>query len=283
MAYLDRGDGTGEALVGMLRPGRAAAHTARDNIAVLEQALAQLPPLPSAVRVVVRGDQALATHKFIDHVTGNTDLGFSVSYPVTDAIKEVVRRLGDDAWEPAIRQDGQIREGAGLVELTGHIALSRWPHDTRLIVRREPLHPGAQQTIDDIDGFRFTAMITNQPGDPVTLECRHRARARVEDRIREAKDLGLRKLPLETFDRNHLWVQLVLVAQDLLTFTKLVCLEGELRIAEASTLRHRLLHVAARITHSGRRTYLRIVATWPWTTQLVEGFRHLDRCLAATT
>ncbi len=168
-----------------------------------------------------------------------------------------------------------------MVEVTGQIDLPTWPQDTRLIVRREPLHPGAQQTIDDIDGFRFTAMITDQNGDPVNLERRHRARARVEDRIREAKDLGLRKLPLETFARNALWVQLVMIAHDLLTFTKLLCCDEELRIAEPKTLRHRLLHVAARVVRHGRQTFVRIAAHWPWKHHLVEAFARLDRLLAA--
>lgn len=282
MAYLDRGDGTGEALVGMLRSGRRPAHVAADNIAVLDAALAQLPDLPDDLGMVVRGDQALATHRFIDHAVA-CDVGFSVSYPVIDAIKDVIRTLPDDVWEPALRQDGSVRDGAGVVELTGHIKLDRWPDTTRLIVRREPLHPGAQQTIDDIDGFRFTALITDQSGDPTILECRHRARARIEDRIREAKDLGLRKLPLETFDRNDLWVQLVLVAHDLLTFTKLVCLDGDLQLAEPVTLRHRLMHVPARVVRHARRTYIRIAQRWPWTDQLVDAFARLDRLLPAAT
>jgi hypothetical protein len=46
-----------------------------------------------------------------------------------------------------------------------------------------PLHPGAQQTIDDLDGCRFTAVLTDPAEvDIVALERRHRARA--EDRIR---------------------------------------------------------------------------------------------------
>lgn len=282
MAYLDRGDGTGEALVGMLRSGRRPAHVAADNIAVLDAALDQLPDLPDDLELVVRGDQALATHRFIDHAVA-CDVGFSVSYPVIDAIKEAIRELDDDAWRSALRQDGTVRDGAGVVELTGQVELNRWPDRTRLIVRREPLHPGAQQTIDDIDGFRFTALITDQPGNATDLECRHRARARVEDRIREAKDLGLRKLPLETFDRNHLWVQLVLAAHDLITFTKLVCLDGDLQLAEPVTLRHRLLHVPARVVRHARRTYTRIAQHWPWTDQLVNAFARLDRLLPAPT
>jgi hypothetical protein len=40
-------------------------------------------------------------------------------------------------------------------------------------------------------------------------------------------------------------------------------------------LRYRLLHVAARITRSGRRTRLRIAENWPWATDLVNAFTRL--------
>ena len=42
-AWLDRGDGTGEPLAAVLRPGNAAANTAADQIDVVDLALVQLP------------------------------------------------------------------------------------------------------------------------------------------------------------------------------------------------------------------------------------------------
>ncbi|MQA17531.1 MAG: hypothetical protein GEV09_26595 [Pseudonocardiaceae bacterium] len=66
-----------------------------------------------------------------------------------------------------------------MVEITDQLTLAQWPAGARVLVRREPLHPGAQQTFDDIDGYRFTALLTDQPdGDIVVLEQRHRARPR---------------------------------------------------------------------------------------------------------
>ena len=53
MAYLDA---TGEALAGVLRPGDAGANTAADHIAVLDDALAQIPVDPHRVEVTVRTD-----------------------------------------------------------------------------------------------------------------------------------------------------------------------------------------------------------------------------------
>ena len=56
LAFVDHGaGGTGEPLAGMLRPGRANANDAADQIAVLDAALAQLPEQVRS-RVLVRGD-----------------------------------------------------------------------------------------------------------------------------------------------------------------------------------------------------------------------------------
>jgi hypothetical protein len=50
---------------------------------------------------------------------------------------------------------------------------------------------------------------------------------------------------------------------------------GDLTAAEPKKLRYRLLHVAARITRSGRRTRLRIATQWPWAADLVSAFARL--------
>lgn len=66
-----------------------------------------------------------------------------------------------------------------------------------MIVRRERPHPGAQLSFTDHDGYRFQAILTDQADQAdqeiAIIECRHRQRARVEDRIRDDKDTGLAK------------------------------------------------------------------------------------------
>ena len=76
LAFVDHGDGgTGEPLVGMLRPGRANANTAADQIAVLDAALAQRPE-PLRSRVLVRGDSGSGVQPLLWHVH---DLGLAYS------------------------------------------------------------------------------------------------------------------------------------------------------------------------------------------------------------
>lgn len=87
----------------------------------------------------------------------------------------------------------------------------------RLIVRKERPHPGAQLRFTDSDGMRLTCFATNTTGTPIAqLELRHRQRARAEDRIRAARDTGLRNLPLHDAAQNQVRLEIVQLALDLL-------------------------------------------------------------------
>jgi hypothetical protein len=150
-----------------------------------------------------------------------------------------------------------------------------------VIVRRERPHPGAQIRFTDGAGHRFTAFVTDTPpGGPARqladLEVRHRAHARVETAVRCGKDTGMANLPFHSFAANSAWLEVALTGQDLLTWTKLICLtDTALARAEPATLRYALLHVAARVTTSARRTRLRIDADWPWAGELLGTFTRL--------
>ena len=153
--------------------------------------------------------------------------------------------------------------------------LSGWPTGTRLILRKERPHPGAQLRFTDSDGHRVTGFITDTPdgvvpGQLAGLELRHRQHARVEDRIREAKATGLRNLPFHSFDANTAWLEIVMTATDLVAWAKLIGFADhpDLARCEIDTFRYRVLHVAARITRGGRRTRLHIDATWRWATAI---------------
>ena len=105
------------------------------------------------------------------------------------------------AWQVALDADGDVREHADVAELTGLLdptLLAGWPPGMRVIVRREHPHPGAPLTLfEHRDGWRYQAFVTNtESGQLAFLEARHRAHARVEDRIRHAKDTGLGRLPV---------------------------------------------------------------------------------------
>jgi Transposase DDE domain group 1 len=270
--YLDE---TGEALAAILRPGNAGSNTAADHFAVLALALEQLPAEDLGREILVRTDSGGATHAFTADCR-DAGIRFSVGYELNDTVRSAILALPQAAWVPAIDADGRRREGAWVAELTDHLDLSAWPEGSRLICRRERPHPGAQFEIFDEHGYRHTCVLTDQDGaDLAALELRHRGRARVEDSIRAGKDTGMRNLPHHAFEHNQTWLELSLIAQDLLCWMKLICLDGQLATAEPKRLRHRLLHVAGRVVRHGRRTRLRLQADWPWAQRLAAAFARL--------
>jgi hypothetical protein len=271
-------DATGEALAARLRPGNAGANTVADHLGVLDDAVAQLPPEVAAGHrsgdpaelvtrpVVVRADSAGCTHGFVEGCR-DRNIGFAVvarsNRQVAAAISRTYTETDPGRWAPARRQGGQVRDGAQVAELTDLVDLAHWPDGTRLIVRREPLHAGAQHSLFPSTEFRYWGHYTDQPGDPVTLDATMRAHAHVEDHIRRLKDSGLCRFPFRDLDANRAWLATVCFAGDLVRWFQLLCLTGPLARAEPKTLRWRLWHAPARLIHHARRDIVRILDGWP--------------------
>jgi hypothetical protein len=289
LAFLDRPEVSGgEALAGLLRPGNAGSNTAADHVTVLKAALAALPEHarprpgdPDSVRVVARSDSAGATHVFAK-ACRKRGVWFSFGFPVDTRIQAIVDQVPDDCWEPAIESDGGIRDGAWVVEVTGMLDLSTWPEGSQVILRAERPHPGAQLTFTDADGHRITAVITDIPdrvipGQTAGRELNHRQHARVEDRIREAKNTGLRNLPCRGWEENVAWLETLLTATDLVCWTKILGFTSTpvLAHAEIATFRNLVLHVAARLTRSARQIRLRLDRTRTHAQAIADAWRRI--------
>jgi hypothetical protein len=277
-------DATGEALAATLRPGNAAAGSAADHVTLLDAALAQLPVDPTSNEVIARTDSAGASHGFVD-ACRQRGVRFVVGHRLTAELARLVIDLPQNRWMSTISADGSEERDAGVVaEVTDHVDLGLWPEGTRMLVRREEPHPGAQLTFSDIDGYRYQLFITDHPDDDVAfLEALYRGRGRCERRICDVKDTGLKNLPSASFAINEVWLNLVLMATDLLAWMRGLCLEGALQTAEPKRLRYTLLHSAGILVRSARRTTLRIAAGWPWADDLVAAFARLPGWTSVTT
>jgi hypothetical protein len=275
---------TGEVLAGMFRAGNAGANCAADHVVVLGAAIEQLPaqwrqghqpgddPACAIRTLLVRTDSAGASHWFAEECR-DRNLGFCLGYWIDGRVRDALLLVQEEDWVPARDAHGRVRGGAQVVEITHLVNLDAWPEGTRLIVRRERPHPGAQLSLfDTIEGLRHTCFITDTPGDNLaTLDLRHRRRGRAEQIIRDTKACGLAHLPFDGAANNDRWMQLTFCANDLLCWARRISLTGPLRHATPKTIRHRLLHVAARI--SPRR--LRLDTTWPWAPDLLNAINHL--------
>jgi hypothetical protein len=278
--FVDHGEhGTGEALALDLRPGKASPWNSADHLTTLDAALAQLPDSERG-QVLVRADTGACSKVFLHHIT---DLGleYSIGFQAQDTVKAAIEAIPEQAWRAAVDGNGEPREGAQVAELTAWMPApvtqnraSRpgpkdWPDGMRVIARRERPHPGAQLRLTDHNGWRVICFATNtrRPGWTLAaLEVRHRQRARCEDRIRGLKDTGLRNLPFHDYAKNRIWMEVVALAADLLTWTQTLAWSAHepARRWEPKRLRFRILAVAGRIIHGQRRKRLRLPRDWPW-------------------
>ena len=285
LAYLD---GTGEALAGLLRPGNAGSGTAADHITVLNDALDQLPINPDPIEagsdrseVIVRSDSAGWSHKFVNHCQAR-HVNFVIGHHLTVDIANVLVTVPKRSWQPAISADGSDwRDHAEVAEIT-HLVTNifdtsrTWPPGLRVIARRELPHPGAQLTFTDVDGHRFQVFVTDlDDPDIAYLEALYRGRGRVERQICDTKATGLTNLPSHSFAINHAWLQLTLIAHDLLAWSRHLIFDNELATAEPKRLRYCLFHTAGHLVTTGRQRFCRLSSDWPWTSALVDAFDRL--------
>ena len=178
---LDRGDGTGEALAGILRPGNAGSNAVADHVEVVDLALAQLPAAARDQPIVVRADTAGATHGFTRWLR-ERGIGFSVGLPATEQVRAAVLAVAADAWQPAVDADGTARQGAEVAELAT-LDLSGWPEGSRAICRREA--PTRRATVVH---RRRRAPLPGRPDRPARPRHRHPGAAPPPARPRRGPD-----------------------------------------------------------------------------------------------
>ncbi len=281
-------DATGEVLAALLRPGNAGTTTVVDHLAVLDAAVAQLPAEVAAghhpgddaslVRrqLRVRTDSAGCSSGFVWGCRAR-NISFAVVARSNDQVHAAISRvLADEGrWSAALHQDGQQREGAAVAELTDLVDLSSWPPGTRLIVRREPLHPGAQQSLFPSLAYRYWGHYTDAQGDPVSLDVAMRAHAHIEDTVRRLRDSGFERFPFVDLDANRAWLALVCFADALVRWFQLLCCSGRLAAAEPKTLRWSFWHSPGRLVRTAGRWVVRILDGWPTADTLIEAHRRI--------
>ena len=230
------------------------------------------------------------------------NIGFSFVARSSDGIAEALSHIpvDDIRWQPAlpqripaqhnnpntagvdnpeegldaVRSDNKTEDlepkpvRAHVIELTDHVKAYRWPEGLRLVIRREPLHPGAKRSLFDSEGYRYWGHWTDQPQPAPESDRDMRAHARVENHIARVKDHGGSRFPFAKFAPNRLWLHIVALADTLVRWFQKLSLPKHhpLTRAKPKTLRWNLWHIPGIITRHSRQTILRIPTTWPTAT-----------------
>jgi hypothetical protein len=212
------------------------------------------------------------------------NIGFQVVARRKTAVSAAVAAANsdDDRWVKALDQDGTPaapNDGGDKVamvcDVTDLVDLTGWPERTRLIIRREPLHPGAQQSLLPDLEYRFWGHYTDSEDDPAELDREMRAHAHVEDHIGRLKDSGLERFPFTDFAANQAWLQVVCWAADLVRWFQLLCVTGPLTQALPKRMRWQFWHAPARIIRKARGDIIRILDGWPTADDILAAYRNI--------
>ena len=281
-------DATGEVLSGVLRPGNAGVTTVADHLGVLDQAIAQLPeaiasghrvgdaPEAGKSAVVVRADSAGCSEGFLAGCRERNITFFVTARSNAQVTGAICDAVGiDQAWEEARTQAGEPRDGASVCELTSLITDHKLPAGTRFIVRREPLHPGAQRSLFPSLEFRYWGFYTDATGTPVELDVTMRAHAHVESHIQRLKDSGLDRMPFTSFEANATWMMTVAISADLVRWFQLLCFDGSWVDARPKAMRWGIFHAPGRLIRRSRQRVVRIIDGWPGTEALLHAYERI--------
>jgi Transposase DDE domain group 1 len=254
---------TGEWLHGKLRNGRA--HASNGSKRFLAECLRRVP---DGARVFLRADEGFWGQDFLAELE-QREITYAVGAPQIASVKARIAAIPAGDWRPS-----SYRAGSEVARFDWQP--KTWERARCFIVRRDPIEAGEQLSLDSGD-YHYYVLVTNDlERGADELESWHRAKANVENRIKEAKlGLGLDNLPCRGFHANWAYLLVTLLAYNLLCWLKLLALPERERASYAKRLRFRFIAVAATVGRSGRRLILRLAAGYPLLHDFVAALQRL--------
>jgi len=253
---------TGEWLHAKLRNGHAAASTGAKRF------LAEcLDRVPAEAHICLRADEGFYGQDFLAALE-QREITYAVGAPLLASVRTRIGEIAEADWQPS-----SYRAGSQVASVVWQP--KTWKRQRRFIVRRDPVAQGEQLTLEGREWHYWVLVTNDEQRSADELECWHRDKANVENRIKEAKlGLGLDNLPCRGFHANWAYLICTLLAYNLLTWLKLLALPEAERPNYAKRLRFRFIAVAATVGRSGRRLVLRLQAGYPL---LADFLRALER------
>jgi hypothetical protein len=273
---------TGDVLALRARGGNA--QPGRANAGFIRECVAAIPPaVRETTNLWVRIDSAGYQH---DVFRACEQLGavFTITGPQHSNTRRAIVALAADpatVWVPALA--AETEKGSEIAETVIEIGRTKKNRRVlRLIVRRQRISRGDQLSFDDLDGWRFHAIVTNLPplfAPAADVEAHHRLRGGIpEDTIRQLKeDFGLIHAPVQNFFGNWLWWHAAALAHNVARWIRVLALPREFRRCRGKRLRLAFLNVAARVVRHARTLWLRIPRSHAWADAFIEALTRIRR------
>lgn len=268
---------TGDVLALRARGGNANAGRALGSF--IDECVAAIPAeVRDDYQLWVRVDSAGYRADVVEAAERH-DAAFSITVRGYERVNKAIHALAADpttAWSAAL--GAEESKGSEVAEAPFRFA----GRDLRLIVRRQPTAAGDQLSFDDLDGWRFHAIITNvapMRASAAAVEHHHRLRGGVpEEAIRQLKeDFGLNHAPLENFFGNWVWWHATALAYNVGRWVRVLALPEDFRTCRGKRLRLAFFNVPARVVRSGRRLFLRLPRAYRHADVFIEALARLRR------
>ncbi|MCE7002783.1 IS1380 family transposase [Kibdelosporangium philippinense] len=282
-----------------LRGGNADTRRAVSSLA--RRALGTARAAGATGPLLVRGDSGFYVGELIT-MLAREGVWFSITAPQHSAIRTAIDAITEHAWQQHTYRDpvldphtGQLIHTAQIAE-TSHTAFTNptvnpgQKTTARLLVRRTRITTRDEQG-ELFPAWRYHAVFTNLPPtttrpattepdttepdtagfDTATAWRLHDQRSgAIEHVFAELAAGPLAHFPSGLFAANAAWLSLAALTHNLLRAT--ACLAGPAHArTRLTTLRRRLITIAARVTRTARHITLRLPQDWPWATD----FTHL--------
>lgn len=234
----------GDCLAGVLRHGNA--HTAEGVLDLLRKAQTVLP---HGNRWRLRADCGFYEGNFVDAV--REDMEFAIVAKMTNPIKEIV------AAKRYERVGKESPFAVGQFRYKPH----GWKREERFVVLRRDLPPDDedQMTLFTVDNFAYHVIVTNMTPAPYQIFRFYQDRSAMERIIRILKeDYPFGSAPTKSFAANELYAELSMLAYNLMTWFKRLCLPEEWQSCTLPTVRHRLLMIPGEFVNAHNVPLLRL-------------------------
>lgn len=267
-----------------LRARGGAANDARAMGSFIDECVAAVPTgCRPHYRLWIRVDSA-GYQAPVVAAADRHDADFTVTARGYANVAATVHALATDpatTWTPACGRE--TAAGSEIAETTTTL----FGRSLRLIVRRQPKTAGDQLAIDELQGWRLHAILTNIGSARVTaaeVEAQHRLRGGVpEDTIRALKnDFGMIHAPVQSFAGNWLYWQACTLAHNVGLWLRTLALPTEFQRVRGKCLRLAFLNIAARVTRHDRRLHLRLPRAYRYAEAFTEALRRLQALPAFT-
>jgi len=232
---------------GSLRPGDAGANTGARHF--VRRCLEKVPGSIAKSRIRFLADAGFFSGGLVEDLD-QAGCGFTIVSRSYEAYHRLAEKSGFK----------DLRFGWGFAEFRHRP--QKWSKEQRFIVIRRPLPVDPEQaqqlTLFKDAKYSYSVLVSNLGLSPWRTWTDYVGRANIEKSIRELlNDLALNKIPTQSWTANVAFLQLLLLAYNLMHWFKRLCLPPEKPRTTVETLRHQFIGLPAKlICRSGKNVLI---------------------------